>query len=414
MKKIISYLNLFIFLAASVFAQEFSRDSYNRYTGTSTYTFKSEGHGQLVMDKITGDITISGEPVDKVKITETISIRSSSKKVAKELYEKSKASVSQKTEKDELFVLVNGSQNIRKSVSFNYTIQLPLIFSLIVNTRGGDIDIGNVKGQIDITTAGGDLDLSDISGRISATTSGGDIDVLDLQGRIFLNTSGGDVEIRRIEGDLNVRTGGGDIEVDDVRGNCSVSTGGGDIELSDIDGREVYAKTNGGDVTAENIDARVDLNTLGGSIEMDRINGEVDASTSGGNIEMEDMTGSVVVWTSTGSIEGNNIFGSLDAKTQVGDIIIHKLWDKNLDDHEINLKTSRGDIELTLPKNFPGNFSARSITPNVRTHESIKSEFELNITVTPTMSRARGTAGEGLYRVELEANMGTITISMEE
>ena len=147
---------------------------------------------------------------------------------------------------------------------------------------------------------------------------------------------------------------------------------------------------------------------------MDHIKGEVDASTSGGNIEMDDMTGSVVVWTSAGSIEGNDIFGSLDVKTQVGDIIIYKLWDKNLDNHEIHLKTSRGDIELTLPQDFPGDFSARSITPDVRTHESINSEFELNITATPTMSRARGTTGEGLYRVELEANMGAITISMEE
>ncbi|MFQ6615504.1 MAG: DUF4097 domain-containing protein [Fidelibacterota bacterium] len=405
----------FLLAAVQLPGQDLSRMAYNRYVGSSTYTFPATEPGQLVMENVRGDIVITGVSTGDVEITETVSVRASSEEKAARLYDEVKASVKQVSgEGEALAVVIAGKSSRGWHASLDYSIRVPTLFSLKVNSRGGDVEVDKVKGQIDLITGGGDMDLSHLTGRVTASTSGGDMDGYELSGRVFLNTAGGDIDVESVQGDLTVRTSGGDIRVENVHGGVSVTTAGGDIDLMDIEGREIVGRTGGGDIAAAGITGRVDLSTSGGNISTENISGDLDASTSGGDIEMENTMGDAQVWTSAGAIVGKEMLGAVNAQTSAGDIVIIKVWDSGLDEHDIDLKTSAGDIELTLPGNFSARFWARVLSPYEKPGESIVTDFPLTITASEAIARAKGTLNDGVYSVRLESAVGTITIFREE
>ena len=408
------YMGLLAGLSTS-FAQKLSKEATNRYVGLSTYTFTAEAPGQLVIENIRGDLVMTGEPKDHIEIVESITIRSKSEEGAKTLFENVRASIQQTSSENEpLVIRVTGQRSRKRDVSFDYTVIVPVVFSTLVQTRGGDLRVENIKGEIDISTAGGNVDVSDLNGRISASTSGGNVDAADLSGRVTLHTSGGDIDVEDVQGELGARTSGGDIDVQDIQGTVSVNTSGGDLDLSYIEGREVIAQTSGGDITVNNLKSSTYLSTTGGDIQIQNITGDLEATTSGGEIDMEEITGNVTVWTSAGSINGEDIGGSLDARTSAGNIYITKIVNPQLENHDIDLKTSAGDLELILPRDFPATFSARSLTPGGRSEDTIVTDFPLEIIATRAMVRAKGITGDGKFNVNLETSVGCITISRED
>jgi len=124
---------------------------------------------------------------------------------------------------------------------------------------------------------------------VDARTSGGDIDLGDLSGELVLNTSGGDITIGDANGkNASLRTSGGDIDTDNViYDKIKIETSGGDIDLNDVKGDDVEVRTSGGDIAADKVSGNVvDLSSSGGDLEIDNISGKLKARTSGGNIEI--------------------------------------------------------------------------------------------------------------------------------
>ena len=122
-------------------------------------------------------------------------------------------------------------------------------------------------------------------------TSGGDIEVSDVQGELNVNTSGGRIELRGGGGSLNGHTSGGSIAVKSFRGPVRLGTSGGNISVEDVMGK-VEGSTSGGSVSASlpALSDSVKLTTSGGSVTL-RVPADaafdLDASTSGGGASSE-------------------------------------------------------------------------------------------------------------------------------
>lgn len=215
---------LLIILLVSLSGQEIRREAYNRYVATSSYSFNAASPGQLIIDGVRGDITIAGSPAMNVAISEIITVRTKSEERARETVARVKASVrSSSDENTSLSIEITGRDRRTRSLSFDYVITVPEIFSVQARTRGGDITVEDLQGEIELSTSGGDLELAHLSGKIFGTTSGGDIDCEDLGGRIFLVTSGGSIDMAEINGELSATTSGGDISVENIQGAVLVS-----------------------------------------------------------------------------------------------------------------------------------------------------------------------------------------------
>jgi hypothetical protein len=193
-----------------------------------------------------------------------------------------------------------------------FTINVPHEYHLKLRTSGGDIDVKNLKGQVEGKTSGGNVRTKTTEGAADLQTSGGDINAEDLKGDLRAQTSGGDVRIKNIVGGVDAGTSGGNVSVSDVDGGVKAETSGGNVTVS-IRGtnKGVHAETSGGDVTiaiAKTVGATIDASTSGGEVECDlpvtvtgkirstsvrgTVNGggnTIYAHTSGGNVRIRGL-----------------------------------------------------------------------------------------------------------------------------
>lgn len=220
-------------------------------------------------------------------------------------------------------------------------VQVPREYDIDIRTSGGDIKVGQLKGNARGRTSGGDIQIVDVQGPVEMQTSGGDIRVEQVAGTTRVGTSGGDIEIAGLNGDLDARTSGGYIQLDDVvgqvmartssgnviarnvRGDSDLKTSGGDIRAT-IDGK-IAAHTSGGDVTAELVGANrgISVSSSGGDLTV-RVpkdtKGELNASTSGGSVrtELPVTTTAMSERKLTGTLNGGG--NTIHARTSGGSI----------------------------------------------------------------------------------------------
>jgi hypothetical protein len=193
-----------------------------------------------------------------------------------------------------------------------YTIFTPKEFSAEVNTSGGDVDVADLNGKMDIETSGGNIVLENIIGEVIASTSGGDIETTNITGPVNAETSGGSIRSSSVKGSFDGHTSGGDVVIDRIDGRVKASTSGGNIRAK-IDGENkgIHLETSGGDIDIylkENIAADIDAETTGGEVDCDlpvvvkgkvkeselhgKINGggeSIYAQTSGGSIRIAEL-----------------------------------------------------------------------------------------------------------------------------
>jgi DUF4097 and DUF4098 domain-containing protein YvlB len=142
-----------------------------------------------------------------------------------------------------------------------------------------------------------------------------------------LTTSDGNISITGLEGDQQFKTSDGSISISNLSGHLSGRTSDGDVRISKVKGN-------------------VNVQTSDGSIELETIGGNVEASTSDGNIKLNRIRGDIAVRTSDGYIDFREISGSFRASTSDGNIRGNVVELKK----ELTLKTSDGNIEVSLPE----------------------------------------------------------------
>lgn len=136
-----------------------------------------------------------------------------------------------------------------------------ILEELIVKSKGGDIEIGNLECDIRIKTLGGDLSISDISGCFNAKTMGGDVDIAFRD---------------KWTGSSDVVTMGGDITInipDGVEAHIRATTMGGSITANEIFNKIGKQKTVPGRIEeyyigSEETESSIRLKTMGGDIEL--------------------------------------------------------------------------------------------------------------------------------------------------
>lgn len=406
-----------IFVSTLLFPQKifesFDYDSEHSFVGTNSYEFSVGEIGKenrtLIIKDIFGNINIVGKETFTVEIQEDIKIISSSKHYAKKYYKENATNI--KKSADGNIIEIRGDSMHKKGVRYEFTITLPSHFNIKTMITGGEIKIINTSGAVNVITSGGNINLDEINGKIEAKTSGGDVGIKDSEGNVNLSTAGGDISIINTNGQISGKTSGGDIITRHVEGDVDVSTSGGDIDFSYIVGKIIEGTTSGGDIDAHDIRGNIHLRTSGGDIHIEDVDGYFYGKTSAGDIELESMNGPIEIFTSAGSIQGYNLSGGIQAKTSAGDIEIYKIWNHNFDSHDINLITSHGNIDLSIPKDFPVTLNAKINGRNSR--YEIESEYPISITTNFNNIYGHFVTGDSTYPIELQTTHGDINIEKE-
>lgn len=417
-----------------------------RYVGDIVKTFDVGSNGELIMERISGDVTIEGEARNDVVVIEQFKIDAYSEASAQKILVDEKARFLQRGNK----VTITGSDHSRR-YSSDFKIKVPFTFNTNVNTSGGDLTISAIVGTQNLNTSGGDLGIEKCRGNLNGHTSGGDIRVQRSEGDLDISTSGGDIEIEEFNGELRGNTSGGDISLIKIQAGGQVSTSGGDIDIINLRAKTFTARTSGGDIGADKVESDLFMNTSGGDIIIGQIAGNVEVHTSGGDIEARQIDknlkattsggdinvglvkGYCYVRTSGGDIEvdraydleaitsggnilANGIVGYIYARTSGGDIEAYKLIKPNVTNNAVDLETSGGQVTVHLPANMNANIDAEiTITDRSNADVGIHSDFPLKKTQDFKSSRiylyASGAINKGGDLVRLRTVNGNINIS---
>jgi hypothetical protein len=200
--------------------------------------------------------------------------------------------------------------------------------------------------SVDVRTRGGRIELAELRGRIFAETSGGPVNLRQASGLIALRTSGGPIEAEGVDGDLRADTSGGAVAVSAVTGEVQVSTSGGSIRIVRAGG-PVRARTSGGRIEVEQASSHVDAVTSGGGIRV-VFAGEPagNLETSGGNVEVlmpRDAGAQIEAETTGGRVE---VDPALGVRGEVGPRRIS--GEINGGGPPLRLHTSGGNIRLRV------------------------------------------------------------------
>lgn len=261
----------------------------------------------------------------------------------------------------------------RKFISAEYEITVPARTPLDLETQGGDIQVGNMKGAVQAVTAGGDIETGDIRGSVRLETAGGGITVGSVMGPVEARTAGGAIRVGDVTGAAVLETSGGEINAGMVTGNLRAETAGGDLVLRGASGA-LEAQTAGGQIRIGETGGSVVAQTAGGSIRVNGSRGRVDVKTAGGSIDLLQLRNAVNASTAAGSI-----VAQIDAA--------QKTFPAS------KFETAAGDIRIYIPSNLPVSIEA---VIDMASGHKIVSDFPLKIQGDgPELSGAR-VRGEGM------------------
>lgn len=355
MKKIILAL-VVLLLSAGFWRHSFSKDweKDGKYYKTTIHkTFTVTPGGALTIENVESDIQITTWDKNSVDIQEHVALKVYTKEEADERIRRKEQSYKQNGNN----VTITGINGGDKHGSV-FEIMVPRKYNLDLECKSGDVTIAGLEGNVQAQTSGGDIELVDMTGVLRVSTSGGDMSFRTISGKLDANTSGGDIELKDIFCECAVNTSGGDIDLVKATQRVSLQTSGGDVQAIGVEGN-LSIGTSGGDVVVSNCSgSTISLHTSGGEIGMTNIKGRISANTSGGDIEGNTFYAPVDVKTSGGDIVVNDVQASLTAYTSGGDVEAEITLQDFSKPHRVELLTSGGDIDLTIPAKMPASITA--------------------------------------------------------
>jgi DUF4097 and DUF4098 domain-containing protein YvlB len=282
-------------------AQTFSRTALVVRPGekTSTFTpFVVGFGGRLEMNVDRGDVHITGTDGSVVSIRLTRQVTGESDTEAAQILNDERVVLKQ--DGNEISITAENPPELQHTSFFNhpnldahYEITLPRQFEAHVETSGGEINVSDIQGSINLKTAGGRIVCNKITGDVNAHTIGGDVQATECKGRLDLETMGGSIAIDGFAGpSVHATTAGGSVSANFDAApteDSELKTSGGNItvQLPDNAALQLEGQTFAG---SEKSDFPVEIqDQFGNGTLSGAINGGGPAfqmSTSAGNVEV--------------------------------------------------------------------------------------------------------------------------------
>ncbi len=120
-------------------------------------------------------------------------------------------------------------------VQFEHTAELNL------HTATGDIAVGRVDGNADLTTSSGRVQIGALTGTAAVKNSNGATTIGSAAGPLRVRAANGDITVEHAADTVDAKTANGAVRVlDAVRGSLTLETAMGDIEIGIHDGTAAW------------------------------------------------------------------------------------------------------------------------------------------------------------------------------
>jgi DUF4097 and DUF4098 domain-containing protein YvlB len=181
--------------------------------------------------------------------------------------------------------------------------------------------------------------------------------------------------------------------------NCGIS-----YELRVPAGAHVTISTASGDVDVRGIGGPVRVDASSGDVEIHQIGGQVFARTTSGDISVSDLASALEAYSSSGDIQAKDLTTDTALVTDSGSIEAY--FDRFSSVHQVRMKSSSGDVSLTVPRG--SGFAIDASTSS----GSMDSNLQLPIAERDSGAAVHAQVGSGKTMVQLATSSGDIDVTM--
>ncbi len=266
---------------------------------------------------------------------------------------------------------------------------------------GGRLDLENFNGSVEIL--GWDQNTVDVSG-----TKYAEDETMLRAMRIDATQSGNNVQVRTFRPEPRRWNGGARylIRVPRRTELSRIQSSNGSLRIEDIEGQAADLITSNGGIRIRNIKGRVDAKTSNGTVDIQTAEGALTLRTSNGSVTVDNVRGSLNASTSNGAIRGTLVDTAandpIKLTTSNGGIDVRIQMPRN---NDVIASTSNGGITIRMPSNAGGRLNATTSS-----HESISSDFDIQVRGMLSKNRIEGTLGTGGPLLQLSTSNGGIRI----
>ncbi len=258
---------------------------------------------RLVIESLSGDIIVMGEEGrETIELKLVKVVRADDEEAAKKIAESMGVVVTRPGDLIKIETRYPKKGKVKKSIfsffvergqsmSISLTLTVPAGMSVQAASASGDVEIGHMMSDVEVSSASGDLIIRDIGGDLEAQVASGDIEVGDVGGSVSLGSAAGDIVVRNIGGDAEISVATGDVEITSIGGSLELNSYTGDSVVDDV-----------GAVTYEGIS---------GSARFVDVRGAVEASAASGDLNFRVAPVALVDYNITAS-SGNVILRFLE------------------------------------------------------------------------------------------------------
>ena len=291
-----------------------------------------------------------------------------------------------------LFAAVWAGDSNRFKEDFHYSFQ---------QGAGGRLDLENFNGSVEIL--GWDQNTVDVSGTKYAEDEG----MLRAM-RVEATQSGNAVHVRTSRPEPRRWNGGARylIRVPRRTELARIQSSNGSLKIEDVEGPASDLTTSNGRISLRNIRGRVDARTSNGTVDVQTAEGGVTVRTSNGSVTLDNVRGTLNATTSNGAIRGTLVDAApnepIHLSTSNGPIDVKLQMPRN---NDVVASTSNGSITIRMPSNAGARLNATTSS-----HESITTDFDVQVHGMLSKHRIEGTLGGGGPLVQLTTSNGAIRI----
>lgn len=106
-----------------------------------------------------------------------------------------------------------------RTLDATINVRVPLNTRVVVETQLGDVQVLEVRGEVDATLYSGDVTIRGASGRTAVSNVAGNINISDVDGALRVSAITGEIELGEVRGDVEVTSNSGDVSMRGVQGN---------------------------------------------------------------------------------------------------------------------------------------------------------------------------------------------------
>ncbi len=181
-------------------------------------SFKVRPGGTLYLEMDYGNIDVVVGDGDVVEIemirTARVSSESEARKIFEEYHEYSfDESRGDVTIESRYANKRSGWSKWGKKNRFKITMKIavPAKYSVDFETGAGNIEIGDLGGEINGRTGAGNIFVGAVDGIVDITSGAGNIDIIGAEGNVEVNTGAGNIDLKDVTGAVRANTGAGNL-----------------------------------------------------------------------------------------------------------------------------------------------------------------------------------------------------------